>query len=230
MASITKPEIIAVDVESNIERIFAHATREDILGGMNWYADAAKTLAAHAAANGLNPGTAFGVAAIISAGKAWDGENGNLQTAIRMLEDFAANGTIISDDNYGLRSYESVRKCENLMQQDLDNPLDAVYLNGNDNMGNVVGGRKVRSFASNFAGEYGLSWGNSYLATMDAHMGRVVFGDPTRKYQDSGFGNAAYTIGENAVVNVAANNNIKPCQLQAIVWVVVRRLVVEARG
>lgn len=226
---IKVPEVKAVDVAKNVRDLFNAATPEDIAAGVSWYRDNAERIADKAIALGFNPETGFAVAAVLSPGMDW---TSNLRYALEMLEDFRRDGTIIDNGKaYSCMNYDTVRKANGLMLTDSKSPLDATYHTPGNHQRKAgdyaaLSGRKVSSFYRNFAGEYGVESGDSNAATLDAHMGRAVMGDPNRLYKNSGFptnGAGAYAHCEPILQQVAAEFGLKTCELQAVVWLVVRR-------
>jgi hypothetical protein len=101
-----------------------------------------------------------------------------------------------------------------------DQTRKAERILSDEDPGTVLGGRKVRSFYRNI-----VDPDQAGAVTVDRHAVSIVFGfsvdDRTVKVLERG---GAYVLVASAYRTVARRHGMTPCQLQAVTWLVWRRL------
>ena len=175
----------------NILSCFESGTTNEITEGMHWYDET------HNFALSLSPDNVWrgaGVIAAMSANQKWEVTYRN---TIRAFESGTAIGHTPS-----LHTREMCGQAERIMRG--EHPLD------------VMGGQKVRAFASAIADPAG-----SDIATIDRHahdiaMGRV-FSDKERK-----IGRVLFRTMSNHYREAAFEVGISVAQIQAVTWVIWR--------
>lgn len=190
--------------ELNIAKVLSLATEDERVQGRHWYEDAFSIAVTYAARYGVTQVQAVGVIAAISPGSEW---SLNIRNAATLLDSHAKGEVLPLVGSYGWRN---VRKCEKILATKWHH----------SEVRDILKGPKVSAFFSNILGI------DDDSVTIDRHakaaaMGRRLKDDETtvtaKQYREIA---AAYR-------NVAKHEGLEPKQLQAIVWVVWKRLLSE---
>lgn len=180
----------AATMVARIERILASATDDEWTDGRTWYATAGTIAKVVADSLGIPTDHGAGIVAALSPQCSWD-ENVNRALAF-------ADG----DDVAGLA--DGLRKARRIA--------------AGEHPSAVLGGRKVRSFYANIAG-------NTNAVTVDRHAVAIVFDRPLSDREIKVLERpGAYTAIAAAYRTVARRHGIPASTLQAITWLAWRRL------
>lgn len=187
------------DMVENFTRYFVAADAENVKVGAAWYKQAEIMAENIAAGTAYTKDQVIRLVAVISPALDWSGKNDTLPAD---MLNYHAAGRDLVNGSWPLRSYDSVRKAQRILDGDLD----------------AIRGNKVTRFARNIAGDYSC-------ATIDAWMVRAALDQPKRKYTDCGInsdGRGVYVRIEAALIEAAQAVNMPPAQVQAIIWEDVR--------
>jgi hypothetical protein len=165
--------------------------------GLAWYRNANKTLRGLAVEHGHSLETVAGIAAVLSPGTRWEQ---NLRDVMAVLQDGA--------DAVVTTYHPNQVKAVKLLNGDT---FDAVACK-NKNTGN-----KVRSFYDNL-----LRPDDSEAVTIDRWVVRALYRDADKKLSRVFSSAKVYDEIADAFRKVAADRGLRPCELQAMVWLQVR--------
>lgn len=197
---MTLSDTLAVaDVTRNLWHWFNVATPEQYSDGRAWYATAHDIAADIAVATGIDVYNVAGVIAALSPNNPWN----------RNIVDAVAVCRAVADG----RGEDSVRVCTYNA-----NKRRAFAIARGDS---VNSGRKTRSFVHNIA--YPRS---SLVVTVDIWMIRAALNNPAYGLSSSetvSLSDGWYTRISDVIIDIAAQNDLLPCQVQAIIWTVIRR-------
>ena len=188
--------------QRNIASVYYQANDLDIQSGMTWYTNANNICKRLAARYGYTTSQVAGVMAALSPGCSWES---NVVYTERLLS-YHKNG-LTCEESPKVGSYGRANKVKAWRIADGEQPLD------------VLGGHKVRAFFTCIDNP------ESREVCIDRHAVSIVEGKPL------GDKFSSYTNTEkkyNAIANdyavVAHDLEMLPHQLQAITWVVWRRI------
>lgn len=142
-----------------------------------------------------NPVVAAGAVAAVSPGLRWER---NIEAAARIARGQDLTGL-------GVRWYDGVRKAERIVRG--ESPLS------------VLRGNKVRAFYACIANPR-----NDYAVCVDGHAFSIWHGRRVNLDQTPNLTNKRYARIVRAYRKVAKKHNLLPLQVQAITWVVWRRM------
>lgn len=207
------------DMATNIETVFRQATDAEIIDGIAWYANArgfAYTLARRFT---LTLDTVSAVIAALSPNCGW---SRNKLDAITVLLAHA-DGKQSSDIK--VSTYNQNKEKAFAILQDArawQNSERAQYLTAlagfRFDAFKLLGGNKTRAFADNIANA------ESSAVTIDFHAASIACGVRVTTAQSKGISEKRYALIASAYLQAANALNLKPYELQAIVWCVWRRL------
>jgi hypothetical protein len=183
--------------EQNILTVFNQATADEIQQGKHWYADAHKQGIRLSKTYGISVYAACGIIAAVSPGLRWER---NVEVAERIIQGRELDGL-------GVRWYANVRKAK--------------LIRNGQKPENILRGNKVRSFYDNI-----VQPDRSLCVCIDGHAWAIAHGKRIRLDAVPPIGRRAYNRLSASYAVVAKHLGLRPCQLQAVVWVVWRRLYV----
>lgn len=188
-------------IENNLKRAYACANADDIAYGLNWYQIAHDVACKLADDYGCTVKQACGVIAALSPGRNWEVNQDDAKTIIAHYSIGKRGKELPLVGSYG---WGNIIKAERILSG--ESPLD------------VLGGEKVRSFFCNI---YDPT--SEECVTIDRHAKSAALGEVLG---DKGTvpSKGEYLYLSEHYRKLAAKLNLLPHQLQAIVWVVWRRL------
>lgn len=186
----------------NILKVYRRATKQDIEGGIEWYARAKREARMIALAFDLPVTTVVGVMAALSPNNRWDR---NKVDAYNMCSAFTKG---LSQDTFKVSTYNAMKdKAWSIL---------AEALTSNDDILDRLNGQKIRSFYSNIIGLEEV--------TIDGHALNIARGKREGLTSDkTNIGVKAYRELQSAYVRAAKRVNVAPHELQAITWTTWRR-------
>jgi len=187
--------------EDNILAVFNQATTDELRQGTQWYTDAHKQGVRLAKTYGISIDAACGIIAAVSPGLRWER---NVEVAERIIQRRELDGL-------GVRWYANVRKAR--------------LIRNGQKPENILKGNKVRAFYDNIAQP-----GRSLCVCIDGHAYAIASGKRISLMDVPPIGRRAYNRLSASYAVVAKHLGLRPCQLQAVVWVVWRRLHNVVKG
>jgi hypothetical protein len=185
----------------NIQAVFDQATEAEQREGKGWYQSAHNACKMLATVHGISLNQACGITAALSPGLRWER---NLEAAECVIAELPLDGI-------GIRWYANVRKAWRILNGETPEV--------------VLGGNKVRAFYDNI-----LQPKRSLSVCIDGHAFAIAAGKRITLKNTPNIGRRAYNRLSGSYSTVAKRVGIRPCELQAIVWVVWRRLHAVADG
>lgn len=179
----------------NVLAFYAEATADERRGGFAWYPTAYADAEAIAADTGIDTATAVAVVSVLSPQKEWVS---NLAWARAVCEAWAA-GEPLPRSGLG----NSLARAERALAGDTSDIL------------REKGTLKVRNFYGSIMGEPGA-------VCVDRHAIRIVMGDPL--VTPPSLTDARYLLAAEAFREAARELRIGARHLQAVTWVVCKRL------
>jgi len=183
---------------TNIRRVMAMATSADYAEGMAWYSNA--HLEALRIVSPI-PEVAAGMVAAMSPGMLWER---NIPAAGKVRD-------VSIDDN--------MRNCAGLGVRWTNGLNKAVRILRGESPDTVLGGRKVRAFYACLVNPR-----DDYAVCVDGHAFAIWSGRRVTLDQTPNLTEKRYETIARAYRKVAKEMNMLPMQVQAITWVVWRRL------
>lgn len=171
-----------------INIVLSNINPEDYIRGLSWYTRANYRAYILGLNYGYNIEAIAGVMAMLSPGVKW---SNTLLDTVSILEDHDAR----------VHTYK-------------DNKIKAIRILKGESPFDVIKGRKTRSFFHNIAFPE-----TSGEVTIDTHMIRFLTPwKATKNYIKSVFETTRYERLGNHIKIQARRHNLRPCQLQAILW------------
>lgn len=189
------------EYKRNILELYEYATEDEIDAGLSWYQRANRFAAALATTYRVTLDTAAGVIAALSPGCSWEK---NMIDATRLLE----NGDRATVSTYGKMKRKALR----------------ILYNGDKSSSDYLGDAKIQCFYQNI-----VAPDRPGRVTVDRHAVRAAV-DYGMTYDEAIYycnTPAKYDVIESAYKMAADELGILPQELQAIVWLVYRRLFVR---
>lgn len=181
--------------QQNILRTYHAATADEIRDGMTWYRAANEEADRLATENNLTVRQTSAIIAALSPGLRWER---NVEAAERVILGESLDGL-------GVRWYDGVRKAKRILR--------------GHNPDVVLRGNKVRAFNSCIADP-----SMTMAVCVDGHAYAIWCGKRINLEDVPTMNNRLYHRIAGDYVRVAIDLAIRPCQLQAIVWVCWRRI------
>ena len=180
--------------KANLQAVFELATTDELVEGLAWYRVAREAILDLAAAHGVSPAVAVLIVAALSPQCKWED---NLAVAEQI---FARKPKVRS---FGGCLKANILKAQDILRESATT-LDAHFREA----------PKVRAFAANLGG-------NLDAVTVDTHAGQAAWADPLH--------NGKWTLAQYRVIasvyqKLALEVGLQPAALQAVVWVVWKRL------
>lgn len=198
MTSIQKKKYTKRKIVNNILRYFDQATSEELVNGKSWYADANKLAREYADKTGYSLMNVAGVISALSPQTSWEL---NKVYLVRFLRD-----GVNAKANTGLNKDKAQRclEAENVEQ-----------------IKTILNGDKTTSFFLNI-----LFPDVDEVATIDRHAVAICIQRPekTKALKPVQLTSNQYGKIEQAYIEASQRLGIKTLELQAITWVVYRRL------
>jgi hypothetical protein len=183
----------------NLYKLYQQATEDERNEGREWYTRAHEYALSLSERYNITLWQAAGVLAALSPGCNWER---NKRDAEEVIAAYKRHDPLPLVGSYGRKN---VRKCE-------------LILRGRPVM-SVLGGDKVISFYHNI-----LDPLSPQFVTIDRHAYDALQGSRTPEDKRFDIKHKRYRDAESAYTSVAASLDLLPSQLQAIVWLVWRRL------
>ena len=183
----------------NIVKLYSEAELPEIIEGYKWYQEAHDLAKAEADKAGVSLDTACQVLAILSPGTSWEN---NVKSFQNMLYAFFHGHDI---NWFNVTTYSEMKKKA------------WAVLHGLDALKPTKTNPKIYSFYKNILNPSGEDH-----VTIDRHAIRVLQGSV--KTGAEGINLSQYRQAESVYKEAAQNFGLKPCQLQAVLWLVYKRV------
>ena len=179
----------------NIMAVYEQATEQEHRAGKCWYQSAHNACRMLSTVHGISLQQACGITAALSPGLRWER---NLEAAECVIAELPLDGI-------GIRWYANVRKAWRILNGETSEV--------------VLGGNKVRAFYDNL-----VQPKRSLSVCIDGHAWAIANGKRVSLLQVPHIGRRAYNRLSGSYSTVAKRVGLRPCELQAVVWIVWRRL------
>jgi len=188
---------------SNIVSIYEQASKRDRLDGLRWYNTARKQARALSAKHGVPLRIVVGVLAALSPNNKWAR---NVKDADTLIGAFL-NGE--QEETVKVATYSAMRaKAWRVLSEKPRTHAGVMQ---------ILNGQKIVSFFSNIVGLDNI--------TVDGHARNIYYHEKINLTDNrTSIGKKEYAKIQAAYVKAAYKLNVKPYELQAITWVVWRRL------
>lgn len=211
----TKAAVRYAGTPENVLEYFNVATSEEKSEGATWYGKTQAYAEELAYRYGVGFLGVVGTLAGMSPNNNW---HTNKILAVRIIERFVANlddcqnkemevSELYTDDWTGVGLRRNVKKCLDCLRTDSLEPLKV--------------GRKIYNFALAISGD-------PLAVTLDRWMYRIYMDRPEWLPQSGAPNTKVYDRVADEFTTIAADLNLSPVELQAICWLVIRRLEMTA--